>query len=85
MRAKAVLAKELKIKDSKVLDTSYDNFKSETPINAEIDRKGAENVVATVVPENGSKKLGDYIDMSITDGLRSEGYFTAMQKKYGVH
>jgi NitT/TauT family transport system substrate-binding protein len=84
-RAKGVLAKELKIKDPKVLDISYDNFKSETPINAEIDRKGAENVVATVVPENGSKRLDDYINTSITDGLRAEGYFDAMQKKYGMH
>ena len=81
-RAKAVLARELKIKDPKVVDISYDNFKSETPINAEIDPKGAENVIATVVPENGSKNLGDYIDMSITDALKAEGYFAAMEKKY---
>jgi ABC-type nitrate/sulfonate/bicarbonate transport system substrate-binding protein len=82
-RAKDVLAKELKLTDPVIIDTSYANFKSETPANAEIDRAGAENVLATVAPPNASHKLGDYVDTSLTDGLRTDGFIDAMEKKYG--
>jgi len=81
-RAKAVLARELKLRDAKIIDLSYANFKAETPMNAEIDRAGAENILATVAPANASHKLDDYIDTGISDGLRAEGFFAAMQRKY---
>jgi ABC-type nitrate/sulfonate/bicarbonate transport system substrate-binding protein len=83
-RAKTVLAKELKLTDPKIIDLSYVNFKAETPLNAEIDRKGAENILAAVAPQNASHRLEDYIDTGISDGLRAEGFFAAMQKKYGI-
>jgi len=82
--AKAVLAKELKLTDPKIIDLSYVNFKAETPLNAEIDRKGAENILVAVAPQNASHRLEDYIDTGISDGLRTEGFFAAMQKKYGI-
>jgi ABC-type nitrate/sulfonate/bicarbonate transport system substrate-binding protein len=82
-RAKEVLAKELKLGDPKLIELSYANFKSETPPNAEIDRAGAENILATVAPANASRNLDDYIDTSLTDGLRAEGFIAAMEKKYG--
>src|SRR6185295_6438388 len=81
-RAKAVLAKELKLRDPKIIDLSYANFKAETPPNAEIDRRGAENILAAVAPANASHRLDDYIYMSISDGLRAEGFIRAMQRKY---
>jgi len=34
---------------------------------------GAENILATVAPPGTSRKLDDYIDMSLIDGLRAEG------------
>jgi ABC-type nitrate/sulfonate/bicarbonate transport system substrate-binding protein len=83
-RGKDVLAKELNISDAKILDISYSNFKSATPLNAEIEHAGAENVLATTVPPTASRNLEDYIDTSLSDGLRAEGFFDAMQKKYGV-
>jgi ABC-type nitrate/sulfonate/bicarbonate transport system substrate-binding protein len=83
-RAKAVLAKELKLSDPKIIDLSYANFKSETPINAELDPAGAENILTTVAPPGASRSLGDYIDMSLTNGLRAEGFFDAMARKYAV-
>jgi ABC-type nitrate/sulfonate/bicarbonate transport system substrate-binding protein len=83
-RAKEVLAKELKLTDPKLIDASYANFKAETPPNAEIDRTGAENILATVAPANASHNLDDYIDTGLTDQLRSEGFIAAMEKKYGV-
>jgi len=82
-RAKAVLARELQLTDAKLINQSYDNFKAETPPTAEIDRAGAENILATVAPPNASRNLDDYIDMSLTDGLRAEGFFDAMKRKYG--
>jgi ABC-type nitrate/sulfonate/bicarbonate transport system substrate-binding protein len=82
-RAKAVLAKELKLRDPKVIDASYANFKTETPPNAEIDRRGAENVLNAVAPPGASRKLDDYIDMSLTDELRKQGFMDAVEMKYG--
>jgi ABC-type nitrate/sulfonate/bicarbonate transport system substrate-binding protein len=83
-RGKDVLAKELKIGDAKILDISYSNFKDATPLDAEIDSAGAENVLATAAPANASRDLADYIDTSLSEGLRAEGFFDAMRKKYGV-
>jgi len=81
-RARKVLARELKITDPKVLQASYDNFKAETPPNAEIDIQGAKNVIDVVVPADRSRKLEDYIDTGIMDGLRTSGFFDEMKTKY---
>ena len=81
-RAKEVLARELKLSDPKIIDASYANFRAETPLNAEIDRAGAENILATVAPPGASRNLDDYIDTSLIDGLRAEGFIAAMEKKY---
>ena len=83
-RAKAVLARELDLSDPEIIDASYNNFKAETPINAEIDRAGAENIVAALASMGASDDVEDYIDMSIGEELRAEGFYAAMQMKYGV-
>ena len=36
-----------------------------------------------IAPANASQNLDDYIDTSLTDGLRTEGFMDAMVKKYG--
>jgi ABC-type nitrate/sulfonate/bicarbonate transport system substrate-binding protein len=82
-RAKAVLARELKLTDAKVIDQGYANFKAETPLNAEIDRAGAQNILNAIAPANASQNLDNYIDTSLTDGLRAEGFMDGMVKKYG--
>ena len=82
-RAKEVLARELKLTDSKIIDQSYANFKAETPPNAEIDPKGAENILTAIAPANASRNLDDYIDMSLAAELRTEGFIEAMDRKYG--
>jgi ABC-type nitrate/sulfonate/bicarbonate transport system substrate-binding protein len=81
-RAKSVLARELKLTDPKVIDQSYANFKAETPPHAELDRAGAENVLATVAPPGASRNLNDYIDTALMDELRREGFMDAMDRKY---
>jgi ABC-type nitrate/sulfonate/bicarbonate transport system substrate-binding protein len=83
-RGKAVLARELKITDPKIVDISYANFKAATPLNADIDRAGAENILATAAPADASRNLDNYIDTSLSDGLRADGFFDAMRKKYAV-
>jgi NitT/TauT family transport system substrate-binding protein len=83
-RAKEVLVKQLGINSAKILDISYANFKAATPLNADIDPAGAENILATTAPAGASRNLNDYIDLSLTDGLRAAGFFDSMRKKYGM-
>ncbi len=79
-RAKNVLAKELKITDPKILDITYNDFKAQSPINIEISRPGAENIL-TQFPD-ASQKVEDYVEMSLLDALRDQGYFAAMARNY---
>ena len=79
-RAKEVLAKELRITDPKILDITYNDFKAQSPADLEISRPGAENILVQF--PGGSQKVEDYVDTSLLDALRSEGYFATMQQKY---
>jgi NitT/TauT family transport system substrate-binding protein len=78
-RAKEVLARELKITDPKILDIAYADFKAQSPPNVEISRPGAENILAQF---GGSQKVDDYIDTSLLDALRAEGFLAAVDQKY---
>lgn len=82
--AKNVLARQLSLNDAAIIDASYDNFKAETPINAEIDPGGAENIVMALASMGASDDINDYIYLSIGEELRAEGLFAAMEEKYGV-
>jgi NitT/TauT family transport system substrate-binding protein len=82
-RAKEVLARELKLTDPKIVDNSYDNFKSLTPLNAEMTSAGAKNIIDIVAPPNASRNVDDYMDNSVFDQLQAEGFFESMQRKYG--
>jgi NitT/TauT family transport system substrate-binding protein len=79
-RAKETLAKELKITDPNILDITYNDFKQQSPPDLEPSAKGAENILKQF--PNGSQKADDYIDTSLLDGLKKDGFFTAMQQKY---
>jgi NitT/TauT family transport system substrate-binding protein len=80
-RAKEVLAKELKISDPKIIDISYNDFKQQSPPDIEPSRQGAENILAQF--PGISSKLDDYVDTSILDELKKEGWFEQMRLKYG--
>jgi ABC-type nitrate/sulfonate/bicarbonate transport system substrate-binding protein len=82
-RAKDVLAKELKITSRKVLDITYNDFKAQSPLNLEPSAAGAQNVLKQF--PKASQKVGDYVDTSLLDALKNEGFFEAMQKKYGLN
>jgi hypothetical protein len=79
--AKEVLAKELKLTDVKIIDISYTDFKAQSPLNMEPSVKGAENVLARI-GGSGSQSLADYMDTSMIEGLKKDGFFTALQQKY---
>src|SRR6185437_9535384 len=77
-RAKAVIA----VTDPAIVETTYVNFRNETPLDAELTRESAQNVIDTVAT-TGSRRVEDYIDTSLHDALGAEGFFRAMQNKYG--
>lgn len=81
--AKQILAKELKLSDAKTIDSSYANFKSQTPLNAELTREGAKNIIDIVATGTMSRNADDYMDNSLHEQLRAEGFFDALKKKYG--
>jgi len=81
-RAKAVLAKELKITSPKVLDITYNDFKQQSPPNLQPSVEGAQNILKQF--PGVSQKVGDYVDTSLLDALKNEGFFAAMEAKYGV-
>jgi NitT/TauT family transport system substrate-binding protein len=79
-RAKEVLAQELKITDPKILDITYGDFKAQSPATLEISRRGAENILAQF--PGGSQRVDDYVDTSLLEALRADGFLTAMARKY---
>jgi NitT/TauT family transport system substrate-binding protein len=83
-RAKEVLARETKVSDAKVIDISYEDFKQQSPRNTEPTRPGAENIIAQF-PASVSRSLDDYLDTSLLDVLRGQGFFAALERKYGTH
>jgi len=81
-RARAVLAKELKIESAKILDIAYTDFKQQSPPNLEPSLAGVQNILKQF--PSASQKAGDYVDTSLLDALKSQGFFAAMQQKYGL-
>jgi ABC-type nitrate/sulfonate/bicarbonate transport system substrate-binding protein len=79
-RAKEVLAKELKITSPKVLDITYNDFKQQSPPNLELSVPGAQNNLKQF--PKVSQKVGDYLDTSLLDALKKDGFFAAMEQKY---
>ena len=80
VRAKAVLAKALRITDATILGITYNDFRAQSPPNIEISVKGAENILAQF--PGGSQKVEDYVDMSLIEALRAEGFFSALEHKF---
>jgi ABC-type nitrate/sulfonate/bicarbonate transport system substrate-binding protein len=83
-RAKEVLAKETRITDPKIIDTSYNDFKLQSPINLEPSRQGAQNIIDQF-PALKSRNVDDYVDGGILDGLRKDGFFAEIEHKYAKH
>ncbi len=80
-RAKEVLAKELKTSNPKILDITYNDFKAQSPQNLVPTPEGAQNILKQF--PNASQNTGGYMDTSLLDALKKEGFFDAMAAKYG--
>ena len=78
-----MLAKELKLTDSRIVDISYSDFRLQTPRNMEPAIKGAENVIAQIGGQ-GSTRVEDYVDMTLINDLRGLGIFALLERKYGT-
>ncbi len=81
-RAKEILAKELKIESRKILDITYNDFKQQSPPNLEPSAAGAENILKQF--PKADQKVGDYVDTSLLDALKNQGFFATMQQTYGL-
>ncbi len=80
--AKKVLANELKLTDDDIIDQTYENFRAETPRNAELTVEGAQNIVDVLEPKD--RNLASYMSDCIQQDLIKAGFFEAMQAKYKV-
>jgi NitT/TauT family transport system substrate-binding protein len=74
-RAKAVLKERFGTNDQNIVDVSYTDFKAQTPPNIEIDPDAARAVIEQIAKPTASHDLKDYIDTSLLDTLKAEGYF----------
>jgi ABC-type nitrate/sulfonate/bicarbonate transport system substrate-binding protein len=84
-RAEEVIAKEFSTDDPKVIDATYKDFARLMPRDAAPSRDGAANVITqlqAVGTEIGSKNVDDYLDTTIVDGLKKDGFFDSLQRKY---
>lgn len=81
-RAKQVLAKELKIKSAKIRDIAYDDFRQQSPVDLQPEAAGVQNVLKQFPKANQS--AGNYVDTSLLDALKTQGFFAELQQKYGI-
>jgi NitT/TauT family transport system substrate-binding protein len=86
-RTKAVLAAEFKTLQPAVVKATYDDFKRRIPRDAEPSQKGAETMLVqlpalgTDVP---SRNVPDYVDASLIQELKANGFLDRLKSKYGV-
>jgi ABC-type nitrate/sulfonate/bicarbonate transport system substrate-binding protein len=86
--AMLALANELKDFPPEVIETTYADFKNRAPRDAAPSREGAETMLREL-PELGvpvkSKNIADYVDDSLIEELRSEGFLESVMNRYQVY
>jgi ABC-type nitrate/sulfonate/bicarbonate transport system substrate-binding protein len=86
-KAKELIAQKFKTNDPKVIAATYADFKRLMPLDAAPTIDGAKNVLEQLVAigtDIGSRDPMDYLDLSIIDQLKKDGYFDQMAKAYPV-
>jgi NitT/TauT family transport system substrate-binding protein len=86
-KAKEVIAQKFKTSDQKVIDATYADFKRLMPRDAAPSPEGAKNVIAQLQAigiEVGSKNVDDYLDLSIIQKLKQDGFFAQLEKTYPI-
>jgi NitT/TauT family transport system substrate-binding protein len=86
-KAKEVIAQKFKTKDPKVIDATYNDFKRLMPRDAAPSLDGAKNVLAqleAIGTQVGNTDVNSYLDLSIIQKLKQDGYFDQMAKQYPI-
>jgi NitT/TauT family transport system substrate-binding protein len=86
-KAKEVIAQKFKTSDPKVIEATYADFKRLMPRDAAPSVEGAKSVLEqleAIGTDIGSRNVNDYLDLSIIDQLKQEGYFAQLEKAYPV-
>lgn len=86
-KAKEVIAQRFRTKDPKVIDATYNDFSRSMPRDAAPTVAGAQNVLdqlAALGTEIGSRNPNDYLDLSIIEALKKDGYFDQIAKQFPV-
>jgi NitT/TauT family transport system substrate-binding protein len=86
-KAKEVIAQKFKTNDPKVIAATYADFRRLLPDDIAPSIEGAKNVLkqlAATGNEVGSRNVDDYLDLSIVEALKREGYFAELAKTYPV-
>lgn len=74
------MAKELKVSDPRALEIAYNDYKHQTPLNADLSAKAAANTLAAF--SGISTRVDDYIDGSLLEEIRQEGFVDELQSKF---
>jgi ABC-type nitrate/sulfonate/bicarbonate transport system substrate-binding protein len=85
--AKKVIAARFKTQDKAVIDSTYDEFKKTMPFDGKPSAEGAKNVIDQLSALGNtvtSRKIEDYIDLSLIADMEKQGFFDQMKKTYGV-
>jgi ABC-type nitrate/sulfonate/bicarbonate transport system substrate-binding protein len=86
-KAKEVIAQKFKTSDPKVIAATYADFKRLMPRDAAPSVEGAKSVLEqleSIGTDIGSRNVNDYLDLSIIDQLKQEGYFAQLEKAHPV-
>jgi len=86
-KAKEVIAQRFKTKDSVVIDATYAEFKRLMPLDVKPSVEGARNVIDNLQQTDvkvASRKVEDYVDLSLVENLRRTGFFADLQRRYGI-
>jgi hypothetical protein len=85
--AKEVIAKRFKTNDPKVIDATYRDYVASTSRDLTPTVEGAKSVLAQLKAiglQTGSDDPMDFLDLTLIDKLKAEGFVAATQKQYGV-
>jgi ABC-type nitrate/sulfonate/bicarbonate transport system substrate-binding protein len=86
-KAKEVIAQKFKTNDQKVIAATYADFKRLMPLDAAPSIEGANNVLEQLLAigtDIGSRNVNDYLDLSVIEKLKQDGYFAQLEKTYPV-
>jgi len=86
-RGKEEIAKRFKTKDPKVIDATYKDFQRTMPLDGAPSVEGAKNVIKQLQLAKfdiGSTDPNAYLDFSIINALKKDGYFAKLKKDYPI-